>query len=284
MEYQPVPRHYSKVAMNQHLTFTVLSWLREFRFASPQVLSQLTDIPLPYNGNLHRFMSRLMARSLVEEFHSRHEPKLGVLFRLGPDAPAFMELHGLPHDHTYIHPRSLESSRTLLHDLNVQMIALRRLDTKRPREGRGPLPDRDPASRVYEVLGEAQLSEGSRGLPQPDLIMRRPGASTAYEYEMTRKSTSRIYYALTNHLRAIREGHYVGVCYMFPNARIRDIYEDLYMQPLWPETTRYSNGRVISHGRPFNPDDITGRGNPQQEGPKAIQFTVETYISPIKGQ
>lgn len=284
MEYQPVPAHYSKVMTNQHLTFTVLSWLREFRFASPQVVSQLTDIPLPYSGNLHRFMRRLIDRDLVEEFISNHERKLGVMFRLGREAPAYLELHGLPHDHTYIHPRSLESSRTLIHDLNVQMAALKRMDTKRQKPGQPPPPVREPEARVIEVMGEAQLAEGARGLPQPDLVLRTASRRVAYEYEMTRKATSRIYFAFTNHLRAIREGHYVGVCYMFPNERIRDVYEDLYMQPFWPQTSRYRDGRVISHGEPFNPDEITPRGNPRERGAKAATFTVETYVSPIKGQ
>lgn len=286
MEYEPVPAHYSKVMTNQHLTFTVLSWLREFRFSSPEVISRLIDVPMPYNSSLRRFMKRLIDRELVEAYYNHRDPKLGVLFRLGKEASGFLELHGLPHDKTYTHPRTLEYSKTVIHDLNVQMAVFgaKRLDTRRAKPGKPPPELPEPSRQVIEVIGEAHLSEGSRGLPQPDLILRIPSRRVAYEYEMTRKANARIYYAFTNHLRAIREGHYSGVCYMFPNARIRDTYEDLYMQPFWPQTSRYSDGRVITHGDPFIPDEIYPRGNPKERGTKAIQFTVEVYISPISGR
>lgn len=288
MQYQPVPGHYSDVMTNQHLTFTVLSWLREFRFSSPAVISRLIDVPMPYNSNLRRFMRRLIDRELVETYHNVYAPKMGVLFRLGRLAPAFMELHGLPFDHTYIHPRSLESSRTLIHDLNVQMVAVERMDTRRLKAKKGkpegeqpePVP---PEKQIVEVSAEAHLSIGSRGLPQPDLVLRTTFRRVAYEYEMTRKSNARIYFAFTNHLRAISERHYVGVCYLFPSQTLRDTYEELYVQPLWPTTSRYTDGRVITHGDPFNPDELHPRGNPRERGQKVATFTEESYVSPLKG-
>ncbi len=280
MDYDLPPIGASDKALNEHLTKIVLLWIREFRFTSPYVVSVLTDYPMPYGSSLHRFMQRLIKGGLVSTFYNHRYRSLGMMFRLGPEAAGWFELRGLPDDKCYVSPSTLENSRTALHDLNVQLAALHndRVFCKRIIVGRKRVPRPDEKFLVTSIESEAQLQRRAGGLPQPDLILRTGRRAMAYEYEMTRKTKPRIYYAFTNHLRAIAEGHYAGVCYMFPTAKLRDSYERLYMERLWPTTTRYSNGDVSSHGEPFNPDSIYPRGNPQEPGDKAIQFTVEYYL------
>jgi hypothetical protein len=282
MEFQIAPSHLSPKGLNHFRQLQVLEWLREFRFSSPAMIGRLIDVPGPYTGNLHRFVQRMLRAGLLVDFRNEITPRLGTLLMAGPEARSFLEAYGRPTLGLLTNPVHLRRNKYVIHDLNVQGVALLRADPRRPTasntDAEEVAPSRPANKQVIEILSENQLMVEEGGQAKPDLILVTPERRIAYEYEMTRKTDARIYYALTNHLRAIKAGSYAGVSYLFPDSRLRDKYEALYVAPLWPTTSRYEDGRVIAHGNPFNPDEILARGNPRVAGPKRITFTVECHL------
>ena len=122
---------------------------------------------------------------------------------------------------------------------------------------------------------------GGGAQSKPDLILTFSTRRVAYEFEMTRKTDARVYYAFTNHLRAIQEGHYIGVSYLFPEPRLRAKYEALFNAPHWPTTSKYADGRVIAHGNPFNPDDIFKKNEQGARAAKRITFSDECHLKAL---
>lgn len=265
MEFLPESAWLNTQSKGLHRQLEVALWLREFRYSSPAVLGRLVHIKGPYNGQLWRFLNTMKRRGWIQDFSNTVAPQMGRLFMAGPEMAGFLETHGLEHSGVVTNPVYVRHCKTTLHDLNLQFAIVE-------------LKASDP-DKVAVVESEIQL-RGHSGWLKPDAIVTNAaGKKVAFEYEMTRKASNRIYHTFSAHLYAIQSGLYSGVKYLFPNERICETYRTLFASPSWPNTQRDESGRVYQVGAAYNPDLIEGR---KFNRAQCISFGVECHLTVFK--
>ena len=117
------------------------------------------------------------------------------------------------------------------------------------------------------VVPERLIRE--RGKKVPDALMVGPEGTTALEIELTYKTTMKVYLGLADHARALRDGRYQRVEYIFADAVMRAHYQRMFDEKKWPvyrwneKTRHYDLDKEM-----FVPDRMTGLRD-------SVTFTVE---------
>jgi len=89
----------------------------------------------------------------------------------------------------------------------------------------------------------------------PDVLLEHEGVKTALEIELSRKNNDRVYRAFFDHLKAMQEGHYHKVEYIFPSAVLRDNYKAKFDSSEWPIIEK--KGSFFRRtGKTFEPDTV----------------------------
>jgi len=143
------------------------------------------------------------------------------------------------------------------HDLSVQKAVLNRMSS---------LTDHKPE----RLLGR----EGESRVKIPDALVSADGLHhTAIEVELTAKTDKRMYMALIDHLRAMRDERYHAVEYVFTKPSLRDYYKQRFDRPEWP-VYRFNKEkrRWFEADKLFTPsDDIRDR----------FKFTHESLLKEL---
>ncbi|WKB50500.1 hypothetical protein [Eleftheria terrae] len=220
----------------------VLLWICRFHYSNAAVMMQL--LGLKHFTNVTYF-SRLVSKGLLKriEIPTLRRP----VYMLTPAGLSTLE--GVP-EAAYYHVDERRIAASLArHSLAVQRAVLNR------------------RSSWDRVVPERLLKE--RGKKIPDAVLMSGEAKTALEVELTYKTRTKIYLAFTDHARAIRDGAYAKVEYVFVDPVMRDSYRSAFEEELWPvyrwneKTRRYDRDREM-----FRPDSLKGLK-------EAVTFTVE---------
>lgn len=112
--------------------------------------------------------------------------------------------------------RRLPAWITLVHSFSIQSAVIHRLDQ---------------ADGIYPEKTLKHL----RAVRLPDAILQmKNGERVAVEVELQHKATARVYHIYLAHLRNIKNEHYDRVLYLFPKETLRRLYEEKFVEPMWP--------------------------------------------------
>lgn len=209
---------------------TILKWLYQYNVSTQRLMAALLNVD---ERGQYQFFTRLRKSKFVDT--TQHEA-LGreQLYRLTNDGMAeAARIHG----YALSRPAHI-SHQVLMHDLTVQAAVIRRLEI--------PVGEAGEIARLIDYVSERNfISEGKDGASahgkKPDALLIYPNYKIALELELSHKNNSRIYYNFLNHLKNIRDEHYNAVAYVFSSQKLRDLYEQKFLQPEWPV---YGVGRM----------------------------------------
>jgi hypothetical protein len=194
------------LARGREKTEQVLLWLTEFHYSTIPLLSRrLTGKALGQSAFINRLVERRIVRHTnVPTYRSR----LYLLTPHGRELARTLTSKAI----RYSTEPSKVNPSTVVHNLSVQLAVLRR------------------AANNDSIESERHLSiTGLRKLP--DALLHQ---SLALEVELTHKSDARIYRGFFDYYRALRDGLFQNVEYVFPNATLCAYYRKRFCADTWP--------------------------------------------------
>jgi len=220
---------------------TVINWLYEFDFSTRQILCDL--LGLDGHRGQGGFFKKLLDDGLIEPMQSpliRHH-----VYRLTDAGRELAYLHAsVDSQHAR---RRAASPAVQIHDLTVQLSALRRKDG------------------LVAAISERHISTGTAG-KVPDALLVYGDHKIALEVELSHKNSARVYYNFLCHLRNINNEDYSHVEYVFPTQTLADNYKAKFLQPSWPIYKPDQNRRLKLQQGDY-------KLSPEHHG--LIQFLVE---------
>jgi DNA-binding Lrp family transcriptional regulator len=197
------------LARGAEKTQLALEWIASFHFTVLPILALRLGI---HENTAWRFVKKLKAKGFirgVDVFVIRHE-----LLLLTQTGLQYGEELTERIFHYTTEPSKINTNR-VRHDLNVQMAVLSRL-----REGDSFLPER-------------LLKWGDRR-KVPDALVESRQQKWALEIELTSKSDDRIYIGFESHIKALHDGLYDQVEYIFKTKTLMDYYLRRFRSDVWP--------------------------------------------------
>ncbi|EAT10685.1 hypothetical protein HF888_16300 (plasmid) [Bermanella marisrubri] len=226
------------LAIKEEKTKLVLSWLLEFRFSTFEVLAGRLGQPV---ANANRFFNSLLDDGFIRTFKNSMVPNTRFVMLTSKGGERLSILLG-EEVRPYTRLSTFAKSTKIAHDLSVQFMVLRWID------------DVDEVVWDHNIAGVHELPSYSR----PDALMKSTkGFWWALELERTRKSESRVFFSLYNHVLNIRNGCYVGVRYVFNSHAVCDFYRKVFEQDAWPLFDRDGrSGRLKRTSGFFKPSNV----------------------------
>lgn len=212
----------------------VFDWLLHYHYSTIPLLMQRLGLKSRHNV---QYFKKLIGRDLLRTVEVPFmKDDLVMLTRVAlqlADDPDFVA--GL-----YNPDPSKINLTTVPHDLSVQKAVLNRLP--------------DLVSHVPERL---LVRAGESRIKIPDAVVSEDGAHlVAIEVELTAKTDKRMFMALTDHLRAMRDARYHSVNYVFSKPSLLGYYKERFDRPEWP-VYRYNvqKRRWTETNKNFTPSD-----------------------------
>ena len=214
----------------------VFSWLLEFRFSTPKILTNVLGLSIT---STPRFFSGLIKNGFIKVLKNVHTDKerLFMLTQLSVD---FLEAREFDVSNAITKAGRLERYAMVLHDIGVQRFVFSNLGT------------------CSEVVWDKNIV-GIDSQCRPDALMKKSsnGQFVGIEYERWRKNLKRIYSSFVNHSNQMIDGNYKGVYYIFNTESDRLHYQDLFNAERWPLFSKHAATGNLSHtGEYFYPDQV----------------------------
>ena len=220
----------------------LLDWMCRFHYSNVALLMQLLGLNHPSN---RVYFQRLIAKEFIKrvDLPTLRRPVLMLT------ASGLSLLEGVPETAEYNVDERRITASLARHGLAVQRAVLNR---------RGDW---------NTVIPQRLMRQ--RGRKVPDAMLEKDGLRTALEVELTYKTRLKIYVALADHARAIRDSRYERVEYVFTNPAMCQSYKGLFDEKRWPvyrwneRTRHYDKDEEM-----FLADSFAGLR-------EAVTFTVE---------
>lgn len=221
-------------AIKQEKLEIIYAWLREFKFSSAEVLSEVLE---SRPESCARFFRELRSEGWLKSFRNEHTGAAPYLC-LSSKALAWAETWGYPREGAMTKTDNLCRTSQVLHDLLVQRAVLREIATK----------------RYTSVIYEPTLAES-----RPDAILTRAEGllKIAIELERWQKNEAGMYTSFYAHAKAIVDRVYAGTIFYFRNQTDAEAYKRRFEQEEWPIFKRIK-GRITKTDAKFRPSDIDG--------------------------
>ena len=213
----------------------VFSWLLEFRFSTPRILTNVLGLSIT---STPRFFSGLIKNGFIRVLKNVHTDKerLFMLTQLGVD---FLKAREFDVSNAVTKSGRLERYSMVLHDIGVQGFVFSKMST------------------CSEVVWDKNIVDIDSKC-RPDALMRKSsnGQFVGIEYERWRKNLKRIYSSFVNHSNQMIDGHYKGVYFIFNSESDRIHYQELFNSERWPLFSQHAGGQLSHTGQFFYPDQI----------------------------
>jgi len=213
----------------------VFSWLLEFRFSTPRILTNVLGLSIT---STPRFFSGLIKNGFIRVLKNVHTDKerLFMLTQLGVD---FLKAREFDVSNAVTKSGRLERYSMVLHDVGVQRFVFSKMST------------------CSEVVWDKNIVDIDSKC-RPDALMRKSsnGQFVGIEYERWRKNLKRIYSSFVNHSNQMIDGHYKGVYFIFNSESDRIHYQELFNSERWPLFSQHAGGQLSHTGQFFYPDQI----------------------------
>jgi hypothetical protein len=222
--------------MKDEKMFIVFSWLLEFRFSTPKILTNLLGLSIT---STPRFFSGLIKNGFIKVLKNVHTDKerLYMLTQLSVD---FLVAREIDVSNAVTKAGRLERYSMILHDIGVQSFVFSKIST------------------CSEVVWDKNIVDIDSKC-RPDALMKisSNGQFVGIEYERWRKNLKRIYSSFVNHSNQMVGGHYKGVYFIFNSESDKIHYQELFNSERWPLFSQHAGTGKLSHtGQFFYPDDI----------------------------
>jgi len=213
----------------------VFSWLLEFRFSTPRILTNVLGLSIT---STPRFFSGLIKNGFIRVLKNVHTDKerLFMLTQLSVD---FLNAREFDVSNAVTKSGRLERYSMVLHDVGVQRFVFSKMST------------------CSEVVWDKNIVDIDSKC-RPDALMRKSsnGQFVGIEYERWRKNLKRIYSSFVNHSNQMIDGHYKGVYFIFNSESDRIHYQELFNSERWPLFSQHAGGQLSHTGQFFYPDQI----------------------------
>ena len=214
----------------------VFSWLLEFRFSTPKILTNVLGLSIT---STPRFFSGLIKNGFIKVLKNVHTDKerLFMLTQLSVD---FLNAREIDVSNAVTKAGRLERYSMILHDIGVQNFVFSKIST------------------CSEVVWDTNIVDIDSKC-RPDALMKisSNGQFVGIEYERWRKNLKRIYSSFVNHSNQMIDGHYKGVYFIFNSESDRIHYQELFNSERWPLFSQHARTGRLSHtGQFFYPDKI----------------------------
>ncbi len=235
---QPVSRKRNKKLPSDYLSLAprdrqkeklniIYEWLLEFHYSTRQMLLQRLGLAT----HLHKkYFASLEEKGILKKTEV-FQIKSKFIYMLTTSGERLaLEKHGEKKEYLTGHKRIKHNA--LRHDLAVQNYVIKML------------PDHEC------FIGERYIENFNLGYnKKPDACLCVGGIRRMLEVELTPKSVDRIYVALSTHARALSQGLYDEVIYVFPTKTLRNYYLKYFMMDEWPLLEKNGRGNWLR-----NPD------------------------------
>ncbi|RZI40350.1 hypothetical protein EGT07_23700 [Herbaspirillum sp. HC18] len=188
-------------------TEIVFDWLVRFHYSNAAILMQL--LGLNHAANLAYFR-KLVSKGLLKSVDVSTVRK--PVLMLSAAGLSMLENNPLASRYNW-DERRIAASLTR-HHLAVQVAVLNRRE------------------KWDAATPERLIKEVGRKIP--DAVIAKDGIKTALEIELNYKSKQQIYIGLIDHIKAIRDGKYSRVEYVFTDETMRNYYRSAFDESEWP--------------------------------------------------
>lgn len=206
---------------NEEKTILALLWITEFKYSTKKIICDLLGVS--YQGQ-QTFFNKINSEGLTT--YIKHPYISSNLIMLTPKGRGYAaQFSKKAISYNCSKTRNLNSM--VFHDLATQELALTVVNKKIP----------------YNFSFDHYISNIEKN-KRPDLIVDNEQVLTAYEIELTQKSSLRVYLAFLNHFDAMNNNVYHYVKYIFLNRDLCVIYTKLFNEVYWKHCYRNSNNKV----------------------------------------
>lgn len=225
----------------------LLNWLKEFRFTSLQIVSQILNSNYP---NTTRFIKNLAKDGYIVYFNN---PSIShKLIALTQRSINFLKEHRLADfDEVAYEYTKYRKTVTVLHHLTLQRYLVNNIE--------------EYSEITWEYNLETEVYK--LGSIRPDCVVtyKNSDIKVAVEYERWVKTKARVYYKFYNHLENIQKGLYAGVLYIFEDTNDHSTYIKLFNESYWPrykmQRNRSGNLKLIKLTQNFDAAAVKGLQN-----------------------
>lgn len=206
---------------NEEKTILTLLWITEFKYSTKKIICDLLEVS--YQGQ-QGFFNKLTSEGLI--FYFKHPYVSSNLIMLTSKGRGYAAQFSKKAIH-YNCSKTRNLNSMVFHDLATQELALTVVNKKIP----------------FNFSFDHYISNIEKN-KRPDLIVDNNQTLTAYEIELTQKSSSRVYLAFLNHFDAMNNNIYHYVKYIFLNGDLCEIYTKLFNSEYWKHCYRNNNNKV----------------------------------------